>query len=67
MGTHLRVLSGSCLMSTNMTGFRWFSKTFVLVLLTKVASALKGLRNTFGKINKIDKNLGFRKKPYIEE
>ena len=25
MGTHMRVLSESCLMNTNMTGFRWFS------------------------------------------
>ena len=28
MGTHLRDLSESCLMNTNMRGFRWFSKTF---------------------------------------
>ena len=28
MGTHLRVLSESYLMSTNMAGFRWFSKIF---------------------------------------
>ena len=26
MGTHLRVLSESYLMNTNMTGFRWFPK-----------------------------------------
>ena len=31
-------------MSTNMTGFRWFSKNLcVLVLWTKVASALEGI------------------------
>ena len=31
-------------MNTNMTGFRWFSNMFrVLVLLTKVASALDSL------------------------
>ena len=29
MGTHLRVLSDSYPMNTNMTGFRWFSKIFV--------------------------------------
>ena len=28
MGTHLRVLSKSYPMNTNMTGFRWFSKMF---------------------------------------
>ena len=28
MGTHLRVLSESYLMNTNMTGFGWFSKDF---------------------------------------
>ena len=27
MGTHLRVLSVNFLMSTNMTGFRWFQKS----------------------------------------
>ena len=37
MGTHLRVLSESYLMNANMAGFRWFSKSFVLVLWTKVA------------------------------
>ena len=42
MGTHLRVLSESYPMTTNMTGFRWFSKhLYVLVLLTKVVSALE--------------------------
>ena len=44
MGTHLRVLSESYPMYTNMTGFRWFSKNLcILVLWTKVAWALKGL------------------------
>ena len=28
MGTHLRVLSESFQMNTNMTGFRWFCKIF---------------------------------------
>ena len=38
MGTHLRVLSESYLMITNMTGFVWFSENLcVLVLWTKVA------------------------------
>ena len=44
MGTHLKVLSESYLMDTNMTGFRRFSKkNCILVLWTKVASALEGL------------------------
>ena len=41
MGTHLRLLSESSPINTNMTAFRWFSK---LVLWTKVASVLEGLR-----------------------
>ena len=43
MGTHLRVLSESSPMNTNMTGLTWFSKFFIFVLWTKVASALEGL------------------------
>ena len=44
MGTHLRVLSKSFQMNTNMTGFKWFFKKLcVLVLWMKVASALEGL------------------------
>ena len=44
MGTHLRVLSESYQMNTNMTGFRWVSKILcVLVLWSEVASALGGL------------------------
>ena len=43
MGTLLRVLSESYQMNTNMTGFRCFSKIFVFVLWTNVASALEGL------------------------
>ena len=31
MGTHLRVLREGYQMSTNMTGFRWFSKIFVFL------------------------------------
>ena len=31
MGTHLRVLSESYPMNTNMTGFRWFSKIFAFL------------------------------------
>ena len=38
MGTHLRVLSESFPMNTNMTGFRSFS-----IFFAKVASALEGL------------------------
>ena len=44
MGTHLRVLSESYPINTNMTGFGWFSEIFcILVLLTKVAPGLEGL------------------------
>ena len=44
MGIHLRELSESFPMNTNMTGFRRFSKVFaLLVIWTKVASALEGL------------------------
>ena len=43
-GYSMRVLSKSYLMNTNMTWFRCFSKIFyILVLCTKVASALEGL------------------------
>jgi len=31
MGTHLRVLSEGFPMSTNMAGFRWFSKIFAFL------------------------------------
>ena len=44
-GTHLKVLSKSFPMNTNMKGFRWFSKIFApleVVLCTKIASALGG-------------------------
>ena len=45
MGTHLRVLMESYPMNTNMTGLKWFTKNLcVIVLWTKVASALEGLR-----------------------
>ena len=49
MGTHLRVLSESFPMSTNVTGFRWFPQKnlCILVLRTKLASALEGLIKTF--------------------
>ena len=48
MGTHLRVLSESNSMNTNMTGFRLFFKILcILVLWTKVASALEGLSNLY--------------------
>ena len=42
MGTHLRVISESYPMNTNVTGLTCFSKIFALA---KVASALKGLIN----------------------
>ena len=43
MGTHLRALSESYPMNTNMTGF-WMvvTKLGILVLMMKVASALEG-------------------------
>ena len=42
MATHLRLLSESFPINTNLVGFRWFSRNlFVLVLWAKVASALK--------------------------
>ena len=44
MGTHLRVLSKSYLMNTNMAVFRWFRKLCVLVLWTKK----KFLTESFG-------------------
>ena len=47
MGTHLRVLSESYPLNTNMTRFKLFFKYIcVFVLWTKVASALEGLSNT---------------------
>ena len=46
MGTHLRVLGESYPMDTKMAGFRTFFKNLrVLVLWTKVASALEGLNH----------------------
>ena len=49
MGIHLRELSDSYPMNTNMTGFRWFSKTFAsLNFGKKVASALEGLTKISG-------------------
>ena len=45
MGTHLRVLSESYPINTNMTGFRWFSYFFAFsVHWTKVTSAAEGLK-----------------------
>ena len=46
MGTYLRVLSESFPMNINMTGLKWFSNIFFLVLWTKIDLALEGL-NTF--------------------
>ena len=43
--THMRLLSESYAIHTNMTGFRYFSKNrCVLVLWIKVAPALEGLK-----------------------
>ena len=44
MGTHLKVLSESYPVNTNLTGFRRFSN---FVLWTKLASALEGPRISF--------------------
>ena len=46
MGTHLRVLSESYPMNTNMISFQKSLNLCILVLWTKVASALEGLTNT---------------------
>ena len=45
MGAHLRVVSESYPMNTNMTGFRCFSKivSSLCLQLAKIASALEGL------------------------
>ena len=49
MGTHLRVLRESYSISNNMTGCKCLLKNLcVLVLLTKVAYALEGLRGYMG-------------------
>ena len=45
MGNHLRVLSESFLMNTNITGFRWFSK------ILKVALAFIGFKGLGIKID----------------
>ena len=51
--THLRVLSESYPMNTNMAGFRWFSKTLcVLVLWREIVSALEGLKPTYNPLFK---------------
>ena len=48
VGTHLRVLCEGSPMSTNMTGFIWFSKNFcVFVNRMKVALALEGFIKGF--------------------
>ena len=45
MGTHLRELSESYLMNTNMTGFIWFSEIFTSLCSDKsIVSALEGLK-----------------------
>ena len=45
MGSHLRVLSESYPMDTNMTGFRWFSKILLSCALDdSIVSVLEGLR-----------------------
>ena len=64
MGTHLGVLRGSSPMYTNMTGIRWLSKNLsILVLWTKVASELEGLKE----LKKNLKLLSIKKILYLEE
>ena len=49
MGTHLRVLSKSYPMKTNMTGLRWFSKPLRPFAFEKsYALALEGFRRSAG-------------------
>ena len=43
MGTHLKVLSESYTMNTDMTGFRWFSEFSCDCVWTKEVSVLEGL------------------------
>ena len=50
MGTHLRVLSQSYPMNTNMTGLNGFEKTLLSSALDKVASVLEGLSLTLHNI-----------------
>ena len=52
MGTHLRVLSESYPMNTNIVGFRCFSKEKCVLVLwrMKAASALEGLRCLYPKM-----------------
>ena len=46
MGTHLRVLSESFPMNTNMTGFRWFLKIFAsLCFVRKYPQHWKGFNS----------------------
>ena len=47
MGTYQRVLNECYLMNTNMTVMSVFKNLCVLVLLTKVASALEGLKQDY--------------------
>ena len=48
MGTHLRVVSKSYPINTNMTVFKWFSKNLcILVFWMKVALPLDGLTSRF--------------------
>ena len=54
MGTHLRVLSESYLMNTNMIGFRQFSKIFVsalegITLFTSVANLYNRMQKEYEK------------------
>ena len=49
MGTHLRVLGESFQMNTKTTGFEcFFQENCILVLWTKVVSALEGLKQWQG-------------------
>ena len=65
MGTHLRVLSESFPMNTNMTGFRWFSKIFQR--FSRVALALEGLTHSAQKAIGISEYLKFTCKSMLTE
>ena len=44
MGTHLRVLSESFLMSTNMTGFRCFSELFAFFCMDAISLSMERVK-----------------------
>ena len=57
LGTHLRVLSKSYTLSTDMTGFKWFSKIFASLCFGKMLSH-QGLINKKGLIQTVHRFKG---------